>query len=516
MASNYACPNNCHRYSKTIDEIFDAGNKHREKLICLKEITENQKLKISSIREEKIGLLDQVDRLELDAHRDSDMILRMTRETRSLKIEIRDLKKHVIEIEEISKEHKDSKEIIENLTKRSNDLEEELLIKSVKILELSELTEKKEFETFLDEELQEADNKPKINLEIKIKMLQQEVKYLKEKDLDDKESRNEQYQKMQIISESNEKIISSLSSQLKNIQEMKSPKCWFGPKCYRKFCRFDHSHVFRKDNRVANLNENLVIAPQNVVQESLCEECGNVFENQTKFKEHIANEHKEAHQKKQPKLSCEECAHNFDTWAKLNDHVNQYHQGTDIECEQCGIYFVSRKEHQDHMNKKHIKNVDDGIIEELTMKMYNLIDTKEEKEQKPKTETPNQTVKDFRCDHCGEMFMTKTSLKNHVKRVHKVYTEKSEKEIIELEVDTLTHNKEPQPSNFECGMCEIDFSCIENMDDHMDYKHGGRWKLGDKDVVYLGDEYEESFSTDDTTNDSESEISESQSGEVSS
>ena len=54
------------------------------------------------------------------------------------------------------------------------------------------------------------------------------------------------------------------------------------------------------------MNENLVIAPQNVVQESLCEECGNVFENQTKFKEHIANEHKEAHQKKQPKLSCEE------------------------------------------------------------------------------------------------------------------------------------------------------------------------------------------------------------------
>ena len=85
----------------------------------------------------------------------------MTRETRSLKIEVRDLKKHVIEIEESTKEHKDSKEIIENLTKRSYDLEEELLIKSVKILELLELTEKKEFETSLDKELQEADNEPK-------------------------------------------------------------------------------------------------------------------------------------------------------------------------------------------------------------------------------------------------------------------------------------------------------------------------------------------------------------------
>ena len=83
----------------------------------------------------------------------------------------------------------------------------------------------------------------------------------------------------------------------------------------------------------------------------------------------------------------------------------------------------------------------------------------------------------------------KISLKNHVKRVHKVYTEKfvSEKEIIELEFDALKRNKEPHSSNFECGMCTIDFSCIENMDDHTDDKHGGRWTLGDKDVVYLGD-----------------------------
>ena len=114
--------------------------------------------------------------------------------------------------------------------------------------------------------------------------------------------------------------------------------------------------------------------------------------------------------------------------------------------------------------------------------------------------------------------MTKTSLKNHVKRVHKVYKEKvlSEKETTEIEVDTLKYDKEPQPSHYECGMCEIDFSCIENMDDHMDAKHGGRWKIGDKDVIYEGEEYEESFSTDDTTTDSESEVSESQSGEVSS
>ena len=138
---------------------------------------------MSSLREEKIVLLGQVDRLEIDAHRDSDMILRMTRETRNLKIEVRDLKKYVIEIEETVKDTKDNNEIIANLTKKNNDLEEELLIKSVNILEISELSEKKFFETSLDKELQDADDEPKENLDVKIRNLQKQVKFSKTKGL---------------------------------------------------------------------------------------------------------------------------------------------------------------------------------------------------------------------------------------------------------------------------------------------------------------------------------------------
>ena len=68
------CQNNCHRYSKTIDEIYEAGNKHREKLIALKDITENQKIKICSLREDNNFHLDKIDQLEYDARRDSDSI----------------------------------------------------------------------------------------------------------------------------------------------------------------------------------------------------------------------------------------------------------------------------------------------------------------------------------------------------------------------------------------------------------------------------------------------------------
>ena len=44
------------------------------------------------MREEKNNLLDKVDKMELDAKRDSELILRMTRDTRDLKIELRDLR----------------------------------------------------------------------------------------------------------------------------------------------------------------------------------------------------------------------------------------------------------------------------------------------------------------------------------------------------------------------------------------------------------------------------------------
>ena len=78
----------CHKYSKSFQEIIEAGNNHREKALALKDISENQKEKISILREEKNNLLDKVDKMELDAKRDSELILRMTRDTRDLKIDM--------------------------------------------------------------------------------------------------------------------------------------------------------------------------------------------------------------------------------------------------------------------------------------------------------------------------------------------------------------------------------------------------------------------------------------------
>ena len=44
------CQNGCNRYSKSIDEINKAGSKHKEKLLALKSIADNQKKKITSLQ----------------------------------------------------------------------------------------------------------------------------------------------------------------------------------------------------------------------------------------------------------------------------------------------------------------------------------------------------------------------------------------------------------------------------------------------------------------------------------
>ena len=73
----FECPKRCHLYSKSFEEIIEAGNKHRENVLALKDISEKQKVKLSSLREEKNVLLDKVDGLEHDKRK--DCILRVVK-----------------------------------------------------------------------------------------------------------------------------------------------------------------------------------------------------------------------------------------------------------------------------------------------------------------------------------------------------------------------------------------------------------------------------------------------------
>ena len=64
---SFKCPKGCDKYSKTIEEIYDAGAKHKSKLLDLKEIADDQKIKISCLRKHRDEIRDELVKLE-DVH----------------------------------------------------------------------------------------------------------------------------------------------------------------------------------------------------------------------------------------------------------------------------------------------------------------------------------------------------------------------------------------------------------------------------------------------------------------
>ena len=62
---NEECANGCYRYRESLENA-EAGNNHREKVIALKAIAEEQKSKISRLREEKYSLMESLDQLEYE------------------------------------------------------------------------------------------------------------------------------------------------------------------------------------------------------------------------------------------------------------------------------------------------------------------------------------------------------------------------------------------------------------------------------------------------------------------
>ena len=54
------CTYGCSKYNKSVDEIVNAGHKHREKLFAIKDIAEDQKEKIRLLRNQKSQLENRI------------------------------------------------------------------------------------------------------------------------------------------------------------------------------------------------------------------------------------------------------------------------------------------------------------------------------------------------------------------------------------------------------------------------------------------------------------------------
>jgi hypothetical protein len=63
--------------------------------------------------------------------------------------------------------------------------------------------------------------------------------------------------------------------------------------------------------------------------------------------------------------------------------------------------------------------------------------------------------------------------------------------------DLVNHLDTVHLEELKCGFCNMEFQGINDMDDHMDPKHKGMWKLNDPDILREGDsEYENEFEED--------------------
>ena len=491
----YQCPKGCHRYRQSIEEIVEAGNKHKDKLLALKRIAEDQKVKISSLREERNALLDNVDHLEFKQKDDNEMILRLTREMRDLKVQIRDHRMDVIEKEEVVRAQSDNILSVNALKTKVNDLEDEIIEKDEEILNLKQVAEKhssiqevsslslehelKNSLTNMKEKNIEQENEA---LEKKTKSLEEELKTIKENAAIGAEERNKLYTKLNELTESKRNDLEKLKKSVQNLRERQ--KCWYGMNCRRLFCNFDHNYLFKKDNRVQIATVDSAKISGNDVVDILCDECGQILKKED-YKKHIDNEHKE----QLKNFKCTDCSFIFGNMSDLSKHTSRQHTKSDVECEKCGIFFINQDELKEHEKEIHVKCSEERMdIVALTRLLEDLVD------ETPGREESTEDMKSFKCDECKNKYQTERSLIVHTKRKHQ------------------TSKGHPSIPEFTCGLCAISFESVDQMDKHMDDNHGGRWKIYDDDVILEGEDYVES-SSDSSETETETENSESQSGE---
>ena len=91
------------------------------------------------------------------------------------------------------------------------------------------------------------------------------------------------------------------------------------------------------------------------------------------------------------------------------------------------------------------------------------------------------------------------------------YTKK-ESEAVSRIVEENIIDEDSGP-NYTCVLCKVDFKFVEEMDQHMDDMHEGRWKIGDEDAIWEGDDYEESDTAEPMTSDSEESLSDEENSE---
>ena len=147
----------------------------------------------------------------------------------------------------------------------------------------------------------------------KLKVIEGEIKRMREKYLTDKREQKVLFDTMYTLSKEREDVLENLK----------------GKYCIRLFCKFNHRNVFTK----VNIHSTKV--PENPTEcQYLCDEClwrcGNILESNHELENHIQNSHEEPVENKTMDFKCRDCSFVSDTRSALNSHVISYHKDDEI------------------------------------------------------------------------------------------------------------------------------------------------------------------------------------------
>ena len=112
------CTYGCSKYNKSVDEIVNAGYKHREKLLAIKDIDEDQKEKIRLLRNQKSQLENRIDKLTDDLEMEQKYVQKDSAK------KINKLKKYLKTTEELKKNSEREKALNSNESVLKNNISE--------------------------------------------------------------------------------------------------------------------------------------------------------------------------------------------------------------------------------------------------------------------------------------------------------------------------------------------------------------------------------------------------------
>ena len=252
MEEKRVCSCGCQKYTKSMDEVVEALEKHRNAAVHLKEVAEAQRKKVNNYRELTTKMQDDLDNLEIEIKEKDHLTAKVLKEKSNLENEVKflieklDLKNEdIIRIEfDLKKQKEVSQKLFRSIMDEKEQLKEELVIANGQQKEDKVMikTAKEEKENMLADIRLLMDDSKKLNLENSKKVellmeLKEEKEMLNEK-LNNLERKNEKVKDY----ESNDDLIydsKSLEEELSlSGNSINSPEGFECKECKEKFgCR---------------------------------------------------------------------------------------------------------------------------------------------------------------------------------------------------------------------------------------------------------------------------------------